>query len=70
MEKQTMVRDMKAFVGGSSFITATRLAKFLGKEKEYAYRLVKDLDYIPGEIKGTKYFIPDVVQRIMEVKRT
>ena len=69
MEKQTLERKMIAFVGGSYFITATRLAKFLGKEKEFAYRLVNGLEKIPGEAKGTKYFIPDVAGKIMEVKR-
>lgn len=69
MEKQTLERKMVAFVGGSYFITATRLAKFLGKEKEFAYRLVSGLEKIPGEVKGTKYFIPDVAGRIMEVKQ-
>lgn len=69
MEKQTLERKMVAFVGGSYFISVTQLAKFLGKAKEFAYRLVSGLEKIPGEVKGTKYFIPDVAGRIMEVKR-
>ena len=69
MDKQTVTREMKSFVGGGSFITVTKLAKFMGKEKEFAYRLVSGLEKIPGEVKGTKYFIPDVAQRIMEVKQ-
>lgn len=69
MEKKTLERKMVSFVGGSYFITVTQLAKFLGKAKEFAYRLVSELEKIPGEAKGTKYFIPDVAEKIMEVKR-
>ena len=69
MDKQTVIREMKSFANGSSYISATRLAKHLGKSKEFAYNLVNGLDKIPGEESGTKYFIPDVAQRIMEVRR-
>lgn len=68
MENQILERKMVAFVKGSYFISATALAKFIGKEKDYAYRIVSGLEKIPGEKKGTKYFIPDVVKRIAEVK--
>lgn len=69
MDKQTVVREMKSFVDGSSYISVVRLAKHLGKSKEFVYTLVRGLDKIPGETSGTKYFIPDVAQRIMEVRR-
>lgn len=69
MDKQTVVREMKSFAGGSCFITATRFAKFIGKEKKFAYSILRGLDRIPGEKSGTKYFIPDVAQRIMEARR-
>ncbi|MCI8647099.1 MAG: hypothetical protein HFE76_10035 [Firmicutes bacterium] len=69
MEKQAVIREMKSFVGGASYISVNALAKHLGKSKEFAGTLIRGLDKIPGEEKGTKYFIPEVAQRIMEVKR-
>lgn len=69
MEKQAGIKEMKSFVGGASYISVNALAKHLGKSKEFAGTIVKGLDKIPGDTKGTKYFIPDVVQRIMEAKR-
>lgn len=69
MDKQTIERDMKKFVGGGSFITATKLARFLQKRDTFAYSLVNGLEKIPAEKKGTIYYIPDVAQRIMEAKR-
>ena len=69
MDKQLVEREMKTFVGGGSFITATKLARFLQKRDTFAYSLVNGLEKIPAKNKGTIYFIPDVAQRIMEVKR-
>lgn len=69
MDKQTIERDMKKFVGGGSFITATKLARFLHKRDTFAYSLLNGLDKVPGITRGTKYYIPDVAQRIMEVRR-
>ncbi|MCB6992401.1 hypothetical protein LI177_02740 [bacterium 210820-DFI.6.37] len=69
MEKQEVIREMKAFVGGSSYITANALARHLGKSKGFTKKLITGLDKIPGDARGTKYFIPEVAQRIMEEKR-
>lgn len=69
MDKKTVVNEMKASVKGSSFISVGALAKYLGKGKAYAASLVRGLDKIPGEPNGTKYFIPDVAEKIMEVRR-
>ena len=69
MEKQTVIREMKGFVRGSSYITIDALAKHLGKSKDYTRNLVRGLDRLPGEVKGTKYFIPDVADRLMDARR-
>lgn len=69
MEKRTVISEMKAFNNGSSYITLGKLAKHLGKSKEYTANLVSGLDKLPGEVNGSKYFIPDVADRIMSMRR-
>lgn len=69
MDKQTVAREMKSYVNGSSYITVPKLARHLGKRKEYAYEIVNGLDKIPGAERGTMYFIPDVAERIIERSR-
>lgn len=69
MEKRTVISEMKSFNNGSSYITVGKLAKHLGKSKEFVANLVSGLDKLPGEKNGTKYFIPDVAGRIMEARR-
>ena len=69
MELQTVMREMKSSVGGASYISVNALAKHLGKSKEFAGTLVRGLDKLPGEKKGTKYFIPDVAKRIMDIRQ-
>lgn len=66
MEKRTIISEMKSFNNGSSYITIGKLAKHIGKSKEFAANLVYGLDKLPGEKNGTKYFIPDVAGRIMD----
>jgi len=66
VEKRTVISEMKAFNNGSSYITNGKLAKHLGKSKEYTAALVRGLDKLPGDKNGSKYFIPDVAERIMD----
>lgn len=66
MEKRTVISEMKSFNNGSSYITIGKLAKHLGKSKEFVANLVEGLDKLPGEKNGTKYFVPDVAGRIMD----
>lgn len=70
MEKRTVISEMKSFNNGSSYITLGKLAKHLGKSKEYTANLVSGLDKLPGEVNGSKYFVPDVADRIMDMRRT
>lgn len=69
MTKQELIRDMTSYVNGSPFISKTRLARFMGKDKDFCNRYIRGLDKLPGEVKGTKYYIPDVAQRIMDERR-
>lgn len=69
MNKQDLIRDMTKFAGNRPFITKTRLGRFLGRKDDYARQLVQGLDKIPGEVKGDKYYIPDVVERILQERR-
>ncbi len=60
---------MKKTVHGSSYITVGKIAEHIGKGKKFVYPIVEGLDKIPGDIKGTKYFIPDVVDRLLDMRR-
>lgn len=69
MNKQDLIRDMTKFAGDRPFITKTKLGRFLGRKDAWASRIVHGLDKIPGEVKGDKYYIPDVVERILQERR-
>ena len=62
MTKTELVRDMKQSTG-SSFITVTGLAGYLGRsDKDKVKRLyLRDLPKV-----GNGYFIPDVAQVLMD----
>ena len=63
MVKSDLIRDMKSFTSGASFISVTELTKYLGQHNQTR---VKSL-YL-GELKpvaGKKYFIPEVADQIM-----
>lgn len=61
MNKQALTADLRRSCGGASFITRTELTAYLG------YSCPKRVDkYIKGlERLGTRYFIPDVADRII-----
>lgn len=63
MKKNEIIKDMQASVG-SSFITRKKLAMYLGRKDP------KDVDkYLMGlDRLGTTYFVPDVAERLMEMK--
>ena len=65
MDKQTLTRDMKTFVGGAGFINKSQLARYLKQSHHAIPQLVEGLDRMPGT-KSDRYFIPDVVDRILE----
>lgn len=63
MKKNEIIKDMQSNIG-SSFITRKKLADYLGRKDP------KDVDkYLIGlDRLGTTYFVPDVVERMMEMK--
>lgn len=64
MNKQQLVKDMKGATG-SSFITLKELTTYLGHKDPQKIRR----KYCTGlERVGVSYFIPDVVDRIMEAR--
>lgn len=65
MDKQTLVRDMKSYVGGGAFITPTQTAKYMRLSPSRMRDLLEALDHIKTG-KARQYFIPDVAQRILE----
>ena len=63
MTARDIERDMKASVGGASFITPGQLAAYLGQKNTSRVRekYMKDA----FKLEGTKkYFIPEVAQNI------
>ena len=65
MDKQTLTRDMKSFVGGAGFINKSQLAKYMKKSRCAIPALIDGLDKVPDG-KSDRYFIPDVAERILE----
>lgn len=65
MDKQTLTRDIKSFVGGGGFINKSQLAKYMKQSHHAIPSLIEGLDRIPGT-KSDRYFIPDVAERILE----
>ncbi len=65
MNKRDVIAAMQKQCDGASFVTRGELAKFLkyGDPKNVA-KYLKGLDCI----NGTRYFIPDVVNRLFEYK--
>lgn len=62
MTAKDIERDMKASVGGASFITPGQLAKYLGQKNTSRVRkYVEDAFRIEGT---KKYFIPEVAQAV------
>ena len=63
MDKRELKKEMKAHTGGS-FITARQLTIFLGARDQHKVRekYLRGLDRVSGKY----YFIPDVVNRLME----
>lgn len=65
MDKQTLTRDMKSFVGGGAFITPTQTAKYMRLSPGRMPELLQDLEFVKTG-KAKQYFIPDVAGRIFE----
>jgi len=65
VDKQTLIRDIKSFVGGAGFINKSQLAKYMKQSHHAIPSLVEGLDRVPGT-KSDRYFIPDVAERILE----
>ena len=63
MTARDIERDMKAAVGGASFITPGQLAKYLGQKNSSRVRekYLKDLFRLEGT---KKYFIPEVARAV------
>ena len=67
MNKRDLVNDIKNHVDKSGFINSVQLAKYLRKSRGAMPDILEGLDYIPSG-KEKKYFIPDVAERILEMR--
>jgi len=63
--KQSLTRDIKAFVGGGGLINQTQIAKYIGRSRGAVPELVEGLDVFPTK-KAKRYFIDDVAARILD----
>jgi hypothetical protein len=65
MDRQTLIRDMKTYVGGGAFITSTQVARYMRLSTDRMPEMLKELEhYRTGRAK--QYFIPDVASRIQD----
>ncbi|MDF2656367.1 MAG: hypothetical protein K0R19_2841 [Bacillota bacterium] len=65
MDKQSLTRDMKAFVGGGAFITPTQTAKYMRLSPGRMPEFLQGLEFIKTG-KAKQYHILDVAGRIVE----
>lgn len=68
MTKQDLIKDMKQFVNGSSFMTQAQVVRYMRRSKNTIKDLLRGIDYHPSG-RDHKYFIPDVAQRIVDTKQ-
>lgn len=66
MDKQALIKDIKAYVGGGAFITPTQTAKYMRLSPGRMPDLLERLEYFKTG-KAKQYFIPDVATRIIEL---
>lgn len=66
MNKKELTKALMDFVGGKPFMSRNQLCRCVGRRDTWAYEITKGLDKLPGEMKGDKYFIPDIADRIMQ----
>ena len=65
MNRQDIVRDMKQETG--SFPNISQIAKYMNVSRDKARDMVKGLEYIEDG-RSRKYFVNDVVGRILQQK--
>ena len=68
MDKKSLITSMEKFIGGSAFINKSQLAKFLRRSRTAIPDIVSGLDYLETG-RERRYFIPDVAQKIMDMRR-
>lgn len=66
MVKSDLVKDMKTYTHGASFISVTELTRYLGQRNNTRVKNTYLGELQP--VAGKKYFIPEVAERIMEVR--
>lgn len=68
MTAKDIERDMKASVGGASFISPGQLARYLGQKNtsRVRERFMKEAFRIEGT---SKYFIPEIAKAVYEQGR-
>lgn len=67
MDKKSLKQQLKSHVGGASFVTCSQVEDFLKFGHEKTVSILKGLDAVEVNDRRS-YFIPDVVDRLMEYK--
>lgn len=61
MDRQNLIRDMKRYCKGASFITKAQFKDYVGFSRATADRKLRGLEKVDGKY----YFIPDVVKKML-----
>ena len=65
MDKSTLARDMRRFVGGASFINQKKFADYMGVSRGTAKAKLANVE----KIDNVYYFIPDVVDEMLRQRK-
>lgn len=66
MNKQTLTREMKEFVGGGVLINKSEIARCFRRDRKGIPRLVAGLEPVPDRKRVHMYYIADVAECILK----
>ena len=66
--RESLIKDMKEFSGGSSFMNVKQLTDWSGRSRDYVKNLIHPLEWITtsSEMHTKSYFILDVAGAVMD----
>lgn len=63
MKRQELIEQMKKSVDGACFMNTTQFARFMGRDRKAARKLIKTAVKVEG---SNLYFIPDLATDLMQ----
>lgn len=74
MTKREIQNAIRQSNGGADFATVSDISRFLGKSREFVRnQITADLEFIGAEgyqCRSKRYYIGDVAERIMQIRRS